>query len=232
MIIGSDYPKIEWNFLGFEFVEPNAFIGDTLICIFSLYFLVKTTKLGVNNPFFTNWKRFFFIFGISFFLGGLGHLCYNYWQVPGKYASWFLGMLAPYFIEQAMLSLLWKEKLKNKLIFISKLKLALALIAETVILLSVDLNPKPELGMIVPTLTSVLGLTLSLGLLGAIYQKRVDTSFKYLSMSALILVPSALFQSLKLSFHQWFDKNDASHLLLIVSLFFYYQTLKRFAEKV
>jgi glucan phosphoethanolaminetransferase (alkaline phosphatase superfamily) len=77
-------------------------------------------------------------------------------------------------------------------------------------------------------MANVIGLAVSLGILGAIYAKKIHSSFKYLWISALILIPSAIFLIFKISFAQWFDRNDAGHLLIVISLFMYYQTIKNY----
>jgi len=226
MLIGTDYPKIEFEVFGLELLEPNAFIGDTFILMFSLYFYFLLNKRKGESFFIDQWRKFYLVFGVSFFLGGLAHVFFNYWGIPGKYPGWFLGMLTPFFAEQAMISIypnLAKRPFFKKL---SYAKLIILFLAEIIVLATVDISPKPELGIIVPTLSSVIGLGISLGILGAYYQRKIHPAFKYLWMSALILIPSGLFQSQKISFAQWFDRNDASHILLIVSLILYYQTLK------
>jgi hypothetical protein len=86
--------------------------------------------------------------------------------------------------------------------------------------------------LIVPTLNSVVGLGLSLGLLGYYYQRKIDVSFRYLWISTLILIPSAAVQSMKINVHQWFDRNDISHVLLITSIVFYYIAVKKYTTSL
>jgi hypothetical protein len=66
--------------------------------------------------------------------------------------------------------------------------------------------------------------------LGYYYQKTITTSFKYLWISTLILIPTAIFQSKKINFHQWFDRNDVSHILIIISLIIYYKAIKGYYD--
>ena len=226
MLVGQDYPKIEFEFLGLELLEPNALIGDTLIFILSMYYYFLLKKRKGESFFIDQWRIFFNFIGLSFFFGGFGHLLFNYCGVPGKYPSFFLSMVAPFFIEQAMISIYPNKQKRPLFKTLSYVKMILFIVAEIIVVATVDLDPKPELGIILPSLNSVIGLGISLGILGAFYQRKILNAFKYLWMSALVLIPSGLFQSQKISFAQWFDRNDASHLLLIVSLILYYQTLK------
>lgn len=232
MLIGTDYPKIEFELFGFDLLEPNAMIGDTIILAVALYFAYRTSKLSVQDSFFSYWKWFFIIFGFGFFAGGLGHMLYNYFGVPGKYLSWYSGIVASFFVEKAIISIFpilsWKPLL-NKIII---LKMLLAFFAATYVFATLDLTVDPSKGLIVPTLNSILGLGLTLGLLGYYYQRKIDVSFRYLWMSTLILIPSAVFQSMKINFHQWFDRNDVSHILLITSLFMYFLCINNYAQVV
>jgi hypothetical protein len=232
MLIGKDYPKIEFDLFGLELLEPNAFIGDTIIFLIALYLAYKTSNLSIKNSFFTYWKWFFIIFGFGFFAGGIGHMMYNYFGVPGKYLSWYGGILASFFVEKAIISIFSKVSWKPTLNAIVVSKLVLAIIAATYVFATVDLTVDPQKGLIVPTLNSIIGLSLSLGVLGYYYQLKIDSSFRYLWMSTLILIPSAVFQAKKINFHQWFDRNDVSHILLITSMFMYFICIEKYAKSL
>lgn len=229
MLTGKDYPKIEFEVFGLDLVEPNAFIGDVIIFATALYFYVKLKKTenSGTDDFLKNWKRFYLWFGISFLCGGFGHLLYNYTGVVGKTPSWLLGLLTPYFIEQAMLSI-YPNAIKRKLFKqISFLKLVVFAVLEIIVLATFNISEVPEKGLILPTISTTLGLFLCLGVLGVYYQKAIHNSFKYLWIAAVILILSGIPQALKINFHQYFDRNDVSHVFLLIGLVLYYQTIKR-----
>lgn len=231
MLIGADYPKIEFELFGLQLVEPNAFIGDTIILLIALFFYSKLNRQQYHNaPFLKNWKRFYLTFGISFFFGGLGHLLYNYTGVLGKTPSWLLGMVASFFIEQAMFSIYPTIEKRKILKQISSIKLIVFILLEIIVLATFDLSKTPEKGLILPTLCSTIGLFFCLGVLGAFYQKRIHSSFRFLWYSVFILIAASIPQSLKINFHQYFDRNDMSHVFLIIGLILYYQTIKRYTE--
>ena len=52
MLIGKDFDKIEISLFGFELLEPNAFIGDSVILIVALLLASKTKKLNNSIDFF------------------------------------------------------------------------------------------------------------------------------------------------------------------------------------
>jgi hypothetical protein len=231
MLIGKDFDKIEFDFFGLHLLEPNAFIGDSLILIIALYFAFQISKHNVSTPFFTNWKWFYIVFGIGFFLGGIGHTFYNYLGLSGKYPSWYSGILSTLFVEQAMFSLL-KSKWKNIAIKLSYLKAVLAGIIATLVFATINLEDDVSKGLIVPTLNSVIGLGFSLGFLGYRFSKSIHPSFKWLWISALILIPSALIQAMKINIAPWFDRNDLSHILLIIGMFCYFITIKNYSNQL
>lgn len=233
MLIGQDFDKISFDLFGYEFLELNAFIGDTLITVLSLIFAYKTYKIykGIRQPFFFIWTVFFVVFALTFFTGGLGHLCFNYWGIPGRGVSWFLGFLAVYYCEISMLSLL-KEKTRNQLIFISKMKLIFMIIGLSWMLLYANIAEDVDKGMLLPTINTSIGFVYALGVLGYIYSKTISSAFRFLYISVLILLPSLFFQVLKINIHPWFDRNDVSHILLLASLVLYYMAIKGYAFQI
>jgi len=68
----------------------------------------------------------------------------------------------------------------------------------------------------------VLGMGFSLGYFAFIYEKRIHPAFRLFWISTFILMPSAIFQAFKINIHPWFDRNDFSHFLLIISIILYF----------
>jgi hypothetical protein len=232
MLIGKDFDKIDWNFFGWNLLDPNAFIGDLIILTIALYFAYKTHKTQHNTTFFIYWKWFFIVFGIGFFMGGIGHLMYNYLGLPGKYFSWYSGIVASFLVEKAMISIFPKISWRIILTRIALVKMIIALVVATTVYTTVDLKIDQSKALLVPTINSIIGLGLTLGALGFYYTKKIDSCFRYLWLSTLILIPSAFLQSLKINFHPWFDRNDASHVLLIISLILYFKCIKYYAKSI
>lgn len=222
MLIGESYEKIEFQLMGWDLMEPSAFIGDTLLFIVSIWFAFKISKFNEKDAFFNNWKLFFITFGIGFLFGGFGHLLYNYLGLVGKVPSWVLGIISVYFMEQAMITIIKKDSVKRTMNMLSRLKLILALSGVVMMFFVVDLHADYSKGMIVPTINSAIGVVYSLGFIGYKYYME-NASFKYLWISVILLFPSIIFQGMNINFHEWFDKNDASHFLLLISLFFYFK---------
>jgi hypothetical protein len=230
MLIGQDYDKIEFELFGLDLLEPNALIGDTLIFIICMYFAVKTKEHFSQGRFFRYWYWFYIIFGTGFFFGGLGHTFFNYWGIAGKYPSWFLGIISVAFIELTMASVHPKGHIRDRYKKFIYSKLFLSLTIEVLVLCFGNIEQEVTIGLIVPTLNSVIGLTFALGVLGYQFQRTVHPSFVFLWISALVQIPSAIVQGLKINIQPWFDRNDISHVLLISGCILYYSTIRTYAK--
>ena len=101
MRIGSDFDKIEWEFLGMNLLEPNALIGDLLLCFIAIMFFTLIRK-ETSNLFVRYWSRFYLTFAISFVIGGFGHVLFNYTHIAGRIPPWYLGIITSFWIEQSM----------------------------------------------------------------------------------------------------------------------------------
>ena len=91
--------------------EPMALITNWMMSLFSMYAYFKLRGTDVREV--VLWRKFFFIFAISTFFGGLGHLFFQQFGIPGKYPNWITGILAGYFAGLSMLLNL--EQSKGKL---------------------------------------------------------------------------------------------------------------------
>jgi len=225
MRIGSDFDKIEWEFLGMNLLEPNALIGDLLLFIIAMMFYAQLRKES-TNLFVNYWSRFYLTFAISFIIGGFGHVFFNYTHIAGRIPPWYLGILTSFWIEQAMI-LLWPQpKIRKLLQQISIVKSGFFLLGLTVYVLVRFDSLSLTTGMIFPTYNAIIGLGSSLGILAVIYQRRYTKDFKFFWYGALCFFPSAIIQGIKFNIDPWFDRNDLSHLFLLIGLIFYYKGIK------
>ncbi len=232
MLIGVEYEKIEFQLFGLDLLEPNGVFGDILIFAFSIYFAYKIKQYGNGTPFFKLWSWFFIVFGIGFLAGGFGHLFFNYYGVPGKYASWYIGILSNVFVERAMISIHPSERFKRIANPISFVKLILSLIGMTWSINYFDLNLDPAKGMWFPMFASVIGVLFCHVYLGILYAKKISPIFKYLWISFIVTLPSVVVLAVKISPAQWYDKNDLAHTIMIIGMCFYHYTVKKYAEEL
>lgn len=227
-MIGQDFPKIEWHFLGLELLEPNAMLGDIVLFTISFGIAYRIRTQFTQHPFYNYWRLFFIWFGWSFLFGGFGHLLYNYFGLWGKYPSWILSMFATYYLSLAQISL-WPNVRQQKLFKTSAVFVLIAgLLIEIYVFNSINLHTDQSKGLVVPSIVSGINMIFSLFVLGLYYQKKYHSNFKFFWIGVLTLLPSALIQSQKINMHQWLDRNDMSHLLLGMSLICYYKGIQAF----
>ena len=206
MLIGKDFDKIEISLFGFDLVEPNAFIGDSIILIVALLLASKTKKISNSSDFFKNWRYFYLLFGFDMFLGGIGHLMFKYWSFNGKYLPWILGIFCVFFVERAMLSLL---KSSSKIIWknLSLFKLILALILELGVFYAIDMSKDHSIGLRIPAINSAILFIFSLVILVNNYRKEIEKNFIYMIYEAMILIPSGLIISFTINLHTCCSKH-------------------------
>ena len=221
-MIGADFDKIHFELFGLDLVEPMALVTDSILGILSIYLGWRISKIKSDNPFYAYWKYFFLIFGIGAFIGGFAHAFYNYWGALGKFPSWIAGPVSVYCLEQAMISLYPNEKILNRLKLISVFKLIIVFIAFFLVCGLGSIQEKPSQAFLPIAINTILGVSLTAGVLGAIYKKRISEYYRYFYLGVLIMLPSAFVFLLKINLHQWFDKNDLSHVLLGAGIVYFY----------
>ncbi|WP_027418506.1 DUF6962 family protein [Crocinitomix catalasitica] len=226
-MIGSDYEKIEFVLFNLNLLEPMGFITDTLLAILSITLGLKLRKLKIYHPFKTYWIAFFYIFGIGAFLGGLGHLFFNYWGVSGKFPSWISGPIAIYTLEQAMISVHPNQSRLGLYKLLSFWKLIIVFTIFTLVCIYLPIYENPTLAFLPSAINTILGVVLTAGILARYYAKTVNNAYMYFVYGVLILLPSAFIFLLKINLHQWFDKNDFSHILMMLGILYFYLGAKK-----
>jgi|LakMenEpi03Aug12_release.lakeMendotaPanAssembly.Ray.scaffolds.fasta_scaffold307934_1 hypothetical protein len=227
-MIGQDFEKIHFDIWGFHFLEPNALIGDLILFGIAFYFSLKIKNLNNQHPFFKNWRRFYLLFSLSFLIGGIGHFCFNYLGLWGRYPSWIIGMLATYFICLAQFSLWPKQNQQQLFKNLAALLLFIGIALEIYVFNTQNLSLDQSKGLTIPSIISGIGFVFSLFILGIYYQRTIHPQFKYFWMAVLTLLPNAYIQGQKLNLAPWFDRNDFSHILLGISLYLYWKGIKAY----
>jgi hypothetical protein len=130
----------------------------------------------------------------------------------------------------AFISIYPNPKVKKILYVISYVKLVLMFIIELLILSYAEIDKNQALGLIVPSINFFLGIGFCAGYLGYYYQKTISENFKYFWIGFLVLVPTILLQLFKINPHQYFDRNDLSHIIVILSFILFYQGVKKLSK--
>ncbi len=226
-MIGADFEKIHFVLFDLDLVEPMAFVTDTLLGGLSVGLGLALTKIKNDHPFRSYWIWFYLVFGIGAFVGGLGHVFFEYWGVAGKFPSWILGPLSIYLLEQGMIAAHPNEEKGNLFKLISFWKTILVYIAFTLVCLFAPIQENPSLAFLPTAFNTMLGVVLTAGFLGNQYSKKIGPEFKYFVYGVLVLLPSAFIFLFKINLHPWFDKNDLSHVLMMIGIFYFYLGVKR-----
>lgn len=222
MIIGQDFPKLEWSFLDYKILEPNALVTDTLMSLVSFYLAYLLYKKQLNSSLSNRWMSFFLVFGISSFLGGLGHALFYYFGAMGKIPNWITGIIAIYLIELAMIGEIESAILRKRFERIFTVKLIVVFLVFIWVINTQAINEKPELGFLPVAIHTIIGVFYTAGILGFQLSKSKNEAFKYFYWGVGIILPSAFFFLLKINPLNWFDKNDISHLFMTLGIIFFY----------
>lgn len=221
-MIGEDFEKIHFVLFGLNLVEPMAFITDLIMGSISVYFAFKVRQIESNLAFYTYWRLFFVIFGYGAILGGIGHTFFNQLGVAGKFPSWICGPLSVYCLEQAMISIHPIEKRFNLLKLISTLKMLVVYIIFIVICINAPIAEKIGLPFLPIAINTIVGVSFTAGILALWYKKKLSSKFKYFYLGVLVMLPASAIFLMKINLHQWFDKNDLSHVLMTAGIIYFY----------
>lgn len=214
MRIGTDFPKIEFEFLGLQLLEPMALVSNTLMGAVSLFYWYRLKSLPATAN-TSLWKNFFLIFGLAALFGGLSHIFYNYWGLYGKIAPWGLTIISIYFAEVGILKPFGNTHIMRALHIGFVLKLILALILTFT-----------YWNFLIVTANTIAGLLLFVCPMSIVLQRR-NENYKYFWIGVLALLPAAAVYLLKINLHPWVNKDDLSHLFIIGCIFFFYKGVMR-----
>jgi hypothetical protein len=205
---------IEFEMFGLNLQEPMALVTDWLIASFSFYAFFKLKKN--ETQFQDYWKMFYLMLGISMLFGGLGHLFYQYWGIPGKFPCWSLGISAGIYSSFAMISV-WPNKkqqvnFRRFVLIKSVLLLTLAFATQKFLFVAID---------------TTLAYLFFCGYLAYKLFKKNYVGMKYISLGVLVLLPSAFIFGLQINIHRFLNKDDLSHLFMVACIVMFYIGVKR-----
>lgn len=214
-----DVEVIKFEWLGLHLQEPMALIMNWLISAFCFFAYFKLRKFVSEANYY--WRLFYLSFGISTFFGGLGHIFFEYLGIFGKYPSWTFGTLSNCFAALGMLNFKnfsFPKNYANWIVWVKgAVMLALALITQKFVFVAVD------------AIITYIGYT---GIYAFFMLKTRNAQFlKQMVIAVLILLPSAFIFLLKINVNRWLNKDDLSHILMLVCIYYFYLGLKEWGQK-
>jgi hypothetical protein len=201
--------KIAFELFGLHLLEPMALITNWLMAFFSVYAYFKLSNTATEELKF--WKKFYFWFAISTFFGGLGHVFFNYFDIPGKFPNWISAIIAGYFAGKAII--------ENEINLKRKKNFELFLIIKGGILLSLSFV---TFKFVFVAVDAIITYVVFCGFVANSYVKRGLVDLKYMTYGVLVCIPSIFIFFFKLNPHRWLNKDDLSHLLMLACIYFFY----------
>ncbi len=209
-----DVPTI--NFLGIQITEPLTWLTNWLVAGFSLgygHFLYNDKLADATQKF---WSIFFAFIGIASITGGTAHGFINYVGQNFHYAAWIFTGLAIFSAEMATLQLIENEKLKSAIRIFVYIQL-LVLVGSVMYLQNFD-------SVRINSAVGLLGVVMPFSLIH--YAKHKDKRSALIMIGILSNLVPGVVHALKLSYNQWFNFNDISHVIMVFCLYIIYRGAK------
>lgn len=205
----------EWNGLRLE--QPMNLIMNWLISVACLICFQKLRYLP-TDAYLRWWKNFFLLMGISSFFGGLGHLLAYHAAYPLKVCSWSFAALALFAAEMGSFELLERKSHWQRLLKAASLSKVILFISLTVIYFDFNL----------------VKWNSALGFLGIImplhfrhYMKTGAIFAIWIVIGILSMSGPALVHGLNIDLHPRFDKDDLSHVMMIITFLILFNGVRR-----
>lgn len=209
---------------GWQLVDINVFISDTVLAIVCLVCYFKLQNWLEERLDRRYWRLFFLVLGISAFLGGVGHLFYAYdWHIYIMLVSWSLNAVAVFFLERAIIEQIRQERWRKWLILLIYVKLVVAIIL-------LFIKQSYNIAAIMSA-AGMIGILLPIVL--TLVRERTGTAVYYFVGGFLISAVAGLAFMLKWDISRWINHADVGHYLIGVSMVLFYfavRWLKREAK--
>ncbi len=204
--------KTSIELFGILILEPVTLITDVFTACVSLILFFKLNRETVKSSAKRLWILFFFLFGFSTLISGFAHGMYNYLGHISLTIGWAMGVFSVFFIENATFIGIDSKKYQNafRIFSIIQLSVTILLIYRTQLFIPV-------------TISSAIGMLLIiLPLRIFMLAKYKDESSRKIIIAIFIAFLSAVVHTFRLSLHQWFNHKDLSHIILSISLIFFF----------
>ncbi len=206
-----------FNFLGLQITEPFTWLTNWLISASVLsfgHFLYRDKYADATQKF---WSVFFVFVGLASFTGGIAHGFINYVGQNFHLAAWVLTGMAVFGAELATIQLIENEKTKSVIRVLIYTQL-LVMVGSVMYFQNFD----------------IVRINSGIGLIGVVipisiahYLKHKDKRSKLVIIGILSnLIPGAI-HAFKISYNQWFNFNDISHIIMIFCFYILYRGAKQ-----
>ena len=211
--------EIYFDLLGVRFSEPATAITNVFLAIQCLVIAYYLGKLGEGKAIINNWKRYYFITGISNFIAVVVHGLLFYVMGTDHTIAWvimnFVATLAVYFVVMGTVQTFFTEeqtKSYNKLIIAAFLDFFIAFL------------------FVLKFVVIMVCLILSMGFILVINAKhyfktgRKGSGWIVAGLSMLIFAGAV--HATKYDIHPWFNYNAMAHIFISINFALVYKGIK------
>lgn len=202
------FPQIQFS--GFVLTEPTTAISDVAITILCFWIFTSLDKFNQQSTLVKPWQYFFLFMGTSTFLGAIVHGLRFYQTEETRMFTWIVMNIisgtAVFLAQIATLRTHFSNSKYNKLAHVI---IATQLIGYYIILIFIK-------NYNVVKLQVALGM-LPIMFLNFYYYSTGQLGSAWIAGGIAVSIISAVVHGLKISFSQWFNYNDISHVVLMVT---------------
>lgn len=211
----SGQPTIE--ILGLPIMEPMVTFTDFWITAVCLYAFFSLRAKGLSGRIHRYMRYYFLILAIATFLGGiLGH-AFQYavgieWKLPG----WLISMIAVMAIERASIfqaQPYFSNRFGRLLEWFNVIELITFAVVTFITLnfFFIKVHSAYGLGLVVLPLHLIM------------FQKTAHPMHLVFIRTVLFAGLSAVFYTLEIGIHLWFNHLDVAHTIMAISMYFFYR---------
>ena len=200
------------DLLGIHITEPFTWLTNWLVAGFCLYFGHKLFHADVKDGETKYWSFFFLSMGLASITGGTAHGFIQYVGHNFHLAAWIFTGFAVFWAQMASIPLIENKK--------TRMFVRAFLIAEVIAMASSVVFYQSFESVRVNSAFGMIGVVLSIQLW--YYIKYRSRKNGLIVIGILSNIMPALIHAIKLSYNQWFNFNDLSHIVMIGCFYIIY----------
>lgn len=205
------------EFVGIHITEPFTWLTNWLVAAFSFYFGHMLYHDRAEDEQKKYWSLFFLFIGLASIMGGTAHGFIQYVGHNFHLAAWVFTGLAVFSAQLASLHLIENRKLSFALTFFVYTEVVLMTISVIFFDSFESVRVNSAFGLI--------GVVLPIQLIYYLKYKTRRNGLIVIGILANIM--PALIHAIELSYNQWFNFNDLSHVVMIGCLYIIYYGVKQ-----
>ncbi len=211
-----DYTYI--SLFGFKLFEPVTILTNLFLGLFCVYAFLKMSAF--SHSIVRYWGMFFLLIGLSSTLGSVSHGVHEQLGQTFLNVSWFLmnavSLISIYFFYRAAFTYFNLGKAESKKIYNVIVVMWIVLLLLFTLFLNNFLLIKIHAGIVL-----LYSLVVHL-----ITYRNKHLGSGYIVSGILVSFMSIVVHSLKLSFGEWFNYKDISHVIMLLSLVLIYKGVR------